>query len=154
MIRISEEKQAIKKKRFRFSVHFPRLHTLFPTLPNNIFSNEHNRDFVVAVDYCNAKLSQSHTAIQIFMAHGTILPRSASKWRDSAKLQFGSLRIQIFGTHRITLPGIAQKWRGFGRKKIPTLHAVTWWAGRYVCNLRIELYCQMLKNSISIYSVE
>ncbi|WP_300806002.1 hypothetical protein, partial [uncultured Duncaniella sp.] len=73
--RISEEKQAIKKKRFRFSGHFPRLHTLFPTLPNNNFSDEHNRDFVVAVDYCDAKLSQSHTAIQIFRAHGTILPR-------------------------------------------------------------------------------
>ncbi|QCD38114.1 hypothetical protein E7745_00360 [Duncaniella sp. C9] len=51
---ISEEKQAIKKKRFRFFVHFPRLHTLFPTLPNNNFPDEHNRDFVVAVDYCDA----------------------------------------------------------------------------------------------------
>lgn len=54
MIRISVEKQAIKKKRFRFSVHFPRFPQSFPTLPNNIFSDEHNRDFVVAADYCDA----------------------------------------------------------------------------------------------------
>lgn len=54
MIRISEEKKAIKRKRFRFYVHFPRLHTLFPTLPNNNFSDKQNRDLVVAVDYCDA----------------------------------------------------------------------------------------------------
>lgn len=67
--RISEEKQAIKKKRFRFFVHFPRLHTLFPTLPNNNFPDELNCDFVVAVDYCDTKLSQSNRIIQIIRAH-------------------------------------------------------------------------------------
>ena len=126
--------QAIKRKRFRFSVHFPRLHTLFPTLPNNNFSDKQNRDLVVAVDYCDAKLSQSHTTIQIFRSHGTILPRSASKWHDSAKLQFDPFRIQIFRPHRHILPSIAQKWRGFDAKihshysqiQIPRQYRTTW----------------------------